>query len=149
MIRLVCPVDVGHGSVLPVKDPESRYGWFCPHAAHDGRLAGHPQGPAPRTRAHFTTDEIQAGALRSRLDDSTADLGVGARGDARAESGAPGIAPAGDHGVYPPIRRGSPANQLIQACEPGAGKHARSVVARLGALDLFPETPGHPGHATG
>lgn len=57
----VCPQDHTHGPVLPVKDPTSQYGWICTHAAHDGRLSGHPAGPAPRTRCMFTTAEVEAG----------------------------------------------------------------------------------------
>lgn len=63
MIRLVCPIAAAHGPVLAVKDPASRWGWYCPAQAHDGRLRGHPAGPAPRTRALFTTAEVEAGVI--------------------------------------------------------------------------------------
>jgi hypothetical protein len=56
-----CPADHTHGPVLPVKDAASPWGWHCPHSAHDGRLRSHPSGPAPRSRSHFTTAEVEAG----------------------------------------------------------------------------------------
>lgn len=58
MVKLVCPVNPAHGSVVPVV-----HGWYCPHVDHDGRLRSHPLGEAPRTRNHFTTAEIEAGSV--------------------------------------------------------------------------------------
>lgn len=58
---LLCPVDPAHGPLLASKDPAR--GWFCPHAAHDGRLSNHPDGPAPRTPHTFTTAQAEAGTI--------------------------------------------------------------------------------------
>lgn len=67
-----CPVEPEHGHVIPVKEATSRYGWYCPHAAHDGRLESHPAGAAPRTRAHFTTAEVERGSLVEGIDEAQA-----------------------------------------------------------------------------
>lgn len=62
-----CPVALeageDHGPLLPSKDPSR--GWFCPNAVHDGRLHGHPQGPAPATRRSFTTAEVEEAKARA------------------------------------------------------------------------------------
>lgn len=52
----LCPVDPAHGPVVPVVN--SRWGWYCPHQAHDG-LRGKPS-----TRAYFTTVEVDSGIRR-------------------------------------------------------------------------------------
>lgn len=101
----MCPVDATHGPVLGVKDPTSRFGWLCPHAGHDGRLPAHPAGASPRTRALFTTAEVDLGSLtpaaRPGLDDSTAGLGAGARGGDRVQPGLSGPS-IGTRVVLPP-----------------------------------------------
>ena len=149
VIRLVCPVDASHGPVLPVKDPESRYGWHCPHQAHDGRLDSHPQGRAPRTRAFFTTDEVTSGQLapesRPRLDDSARVLGVAARD--RAEPEAPDLAGRDSldlTAAVPPGRGGYPPTDPTTSS--GRRVAARSTrPERVAGLDLLPGlSPGIP-----
>lgn len=98
-----CPVDPAHGPVLPVKDPGSRFGWLCPSQAHDGRLASHRDGPAPRTRALFTTAEVTAGQLAAPASRPapTDSVGLGAGGDTSTLPEAPGASPAAE-GLPPP-----------------------------------------------
>jgi hypothetical protein len=83
VIALVCPVEPKHGRVMAVTG--SRWGWYCPHADHDGRLPSHPLGAALGTRSHFTTAEVEAGCLLatpwSTPEQSAALLGAGVRKD--------------------------------------------------------------------
>ena len=57
-----CPGDQTHGNVIAVTG-SPRWGWHCPHTGHDGRLNSDPNGSAPRTRAFFTTAEVERGSL--------------------------------------------------------------------------------------
>jgi len=57
-----CPANPEHGPCLPIS--HERWGWYCPHSEHDGRLRGHRDGEAVPTRAFFTTIEVESGLLR-------------------------------------------------------------------------------------
>lgn len=64
--RPLCPVDPSHGAVQDW--PTSRWGFYCPHTAHDGRPKSHPLGEAPATRAFYTTSEVEAGFIHTAGD---------------------------------------------------------------------------------
>lgn len=58
-----CPDDATHGPLLGDRTPQpDGKGWYCPHAAHDGRIRTDPAGEAPATRSRFSTAELQAHA---------------------------------------------------------------------------------------
>lgn len=90
MIRLVCPVEPAHGRVLGITS--QRFGWYCPHRAHDGRpgIAG--------IRAFFTTAEVEAAHLTDPPDGAASTWpgsGDSPRSrDAATPSGVPGSASA-------------------------------------------------------
>lgn len=51
----VCPLDPAHGPLLQWTGDKPLH---CPHVDHDGRPAGHPKGPLPRSAAFFTFTEL-------------------------------------------------------------------------------------------
>lgn len=77
-IALVCPTNPNHGQLQPLTG-NPNYGFYCPHAEHDGRLNHHPDGPAAPTRAFFTTMEVEAAStLRAQKGSSNDALQAGA-----------------------------------------------------------------------
>lgn len=53
--RMTCPIDPSHGRLYDWVS--ERFGFYCPHWAHDGFK------DRPATRRFFTTEEAETGAL--------------------------------------------------------------------------------------
>jgi hypothetical protein len=61
-----CPLNPDHGQMYFLSGSDRQW---CPDVEHAGRLASHPQGPAPATRSYWPkgTDALRKAVIQTTL----------------------------------------------------------------------------------